>query len=102
MSDQQDLDPEQEPPFPQVEWDIRREGRAWAADEAFARFELTPEKFEMLNGRLFWSHTDRLVLLGLLLENVGIDAALALGRPEVWREAIQARIDQSRGGEETG
>jgi hypothetical protein len=36
-----------EPPIPEVAWDIRREGRAWGADEAQARFALTPEKFEM-------------------------------------------------------
>jgi hypothetical protein len=44
-----------------------------------ARFKLTPEKFEMSGGRLFWSHTERLMLLGLLLENVGVDAAIRLG-----------------------
>ena len=30
-------------PMPEVDWDIRREGRAWD-DEAFARMELVPEK----------------------------------------------------------
>jgi hypothetical protein len=39
-----------EPPIPEVAWDIRREGRAWSADEAQARFALTPEKFEMWKG----------------------------------------------------
>jgi hypothetical protein len=28
-------------------------------------------------------------LLGLLLENVGVDAAVRLGKPEVWRAAIR-------------
>jgi hypothetical protein len=27
-------------------------------------------------------------MVGLLLENVGIDQAIRLGQPEVWREAI--------------
>ena len=48
-----------EPPIPEVAWDIRREGRAWGADEAQARFALTPEKFEMWKGKLFWSDADR-------------------------------------------
>ena len=29
-------------------------------------------------------------MLGLLLENVGADAAVHLGDPEVWREAVAA------------
>jgi hypothetical protein len=33
---------------------------------------------------------DRYVL-GLLLENVGVDAAVRLGDPQVWREAVADR-----------
>lgn len=83
-------DPEDDPqPMPSVAWDIRREGRAWAADEARARYELTPEKFEMWKGKLFWDDTQRLTLLALLLENVGVDQAVRLGDPEVWRAAVR-------------
>lgn len=71
-----------------VDWDIRRKGRAWAGDEALQRLELTPEKFEMNRGRLFWDDEQRLLLLGLLLENVGVDAAVHLGDPNVWRAAV--------------
>ncbi|MFN8558236.1 MAG: hypothetical protein U0531_13140 [Dehalococcoidia bacterium] len=42
---------------------------------------MTPEKFEMIDGKLFWSDEERLTMLALMLENVGIDAALRLGRP---------------------
>lgn len=84
-----DTDDPDEPPVPHVAWDIRREGRAWSSEEARARYELTPEKFEMWDGRLFWSHADRVTLLGLLLENVGIDAAIRLGDPTTWRAAIR-------------
>ena len=49
-------------------WDIRREGRSWTGDE-----------------------DQRLAMLGLLLENVGADAAVGLGNPAVWREAV-ARV----------
>ena len=50
-----------------VKWDIRLEGRAWG-EEAMQRFELTPEKFEMYQGKLFWSDEGRVNLLGLPLE----------------------------------
>jgi hypothetical protein len=72
-----------------ISWDFHREGRAWGK-EASDRFELTPEKFEMYGGKLFWSEQERLILLGLLLENVGLDAAVRLGDPRVWREAVRA------------
>ncbi len=71
-----------------VQWDIRRAGRAWRGDEALQRYNLTPEKFEMIEGRLFWSDLDRVTLLGLLLENVGVDRAVRLGDPNVWRAAV--------------
>ena len=71
-----------------VNWDIRRNGRAWSDDEAEDRWQLTPEKFEMMDGRLFFDDEQRLLLLGLLLENVGADAAVRLGDPKAWRAAV--------------
>ncbi len=72
----------------QVNWDIGRDGRAWTGEEARARYELTPEKFEMIDGKLFWTEKERLAILGLLLENVGVDQAVRLGDPRVWTEAV--------------
>ncbi|MGQ0714928.1 MAG: hypothetical protein ACT4PJ_14595 [Gemmatimonadaceae bacterium] len=71
------------------EWDIRREGRAWEEDEAMQRYELTPEKIEMVKGKLLWDDEDRVTMLGLLLENVGADRAVRLGNPDVWRAAVR-------------
>ena len=39
---------------------------------------------------LFFSDSQRLTMLALLLENVGADRAVRLGRPEVWRAAVAA------------
>jgi hypothetical protein len=72
-----------------IKWDIRRVGRAWGGDEAMARYEMTPEKLEMIGGKLFWTQEDRLTMLALLLENVGIDEAIRLGDPAVWRAAVE-------------
>ena len=73
-----------------ADWDIRREGRAWARDEAMQRYQLTPEKMEMIEGKLLWEEEDRIKLLGLLLENVGVDRAVRLGNPDVWRAAVRS------------
>jgi hypothetical protein len=70
-------------------WDIRREGRAWKGEEARQRFDLSPEKLEMIDGRILWDEDERVKLLGLLLENVGADRAVRLGDPAVWRAAVE-------------
>jgi hypothetical protein len=40
----------------------------------------------MYRGKLLWGDDQRLLLLGLPLEDVGADAAVRLGDPAVWRE----------------
>lgn len=65
-------------------WDIRREGRAWTDEEFESRVELRPEKLEVWEGKLLLTEEERLALLGLLLENVGADAAVRLGDRHVW------------------
>ena len=72
----------------EIDWDIRLEGRAWEGDEAMARYQLTPEKFEMYKGKLFWDNEQRIQLLGCLLENVGAAAAVQLGDPAIWKRAV--------------
>jgi hypothetical protein len=71
-----------------IQWDIRGEGRSWTKGEAMDRYFLTPEKLEMVGGKLLDYDQDREVLLGLLLENVGADRAVRLGDPDVWRAAV--------------
>lgn len=78
--------------MPKIEWDIRREGRAWMGDEGMARYNLTPEKIELVRGKLFSSEEQWLTMLALLLENVGVDKAVRLEDANVWREAI-AELD---------
>ena len=72
-----------------MDWDIRREGHAWRGN-ALDRYARAPEKIELIDGKLFWSDEERLTMLALLLENVGADAAVRLGDPEVWRAAVAA------------
>lgn len=76
-----------------IDWDIRREPRAWGP-EAMERYQLTPEKIEMVEGKLLWDDEARLALLGLLLENVGTDAAVRLGSPAVWRAAAASLAEE--------
>jgi hypothetical protein len=65
-------------------------------DERWLRWELTPEKFEMIDGKLFWDESERVHLLAMLLENVGIDAALRLAPLERWRDALAAAQSEPR------
>lgn len=72
-----------------MNWDIRREGRAWSADEMQVRKDLRPEKLEILDGKLLWTEVERIELLGLLLENVGTETAVRLGDPKAWADAVR-------------
>jgi hypothetical protein len=61
---------------------------SWSVDWGTGADALTPEKIEMCEGKLLWEDEERVALLGLLLENVGANAAVRLGDPAVWRAAI--------------
>lgn len=76
-----------------VTWDIKRDGRAWGG-EAMSRYQMTPEKTEMVGGRLYGTEEERLTMLALLLENVGADRAVRLGNASVWRAAVAALDDE--------
>lgn len=65
--------------------DIRRDGHPITGGAE--RLPTVP-KVEMTRGKLFNSDEDRLHVLALLLESVGIDAAVRLGPPELWRAAV--------------
>lgn len=75
-----------------MKFDIQRQGRKWTRSEIEQKYhELCPEKIELIDGKMFWTDEQRLNMLGLLLENVGIDAAITLGNPELWKQALNDR-----------
>jgi hypothetical protein len=81
-----------------MEWDIGREGRKWTRAEVEAKYHaLCPDKIELIEGRLFWTDEQRLTMLALLLENVGMDAAVRLGDPALWKQAIDDRVKALEG-----
>ena len=71
-----------------TDWDIRNEGREWQGEEVRERWQRTPEKIELINGRIFGWEEYEINMLGLLLEQLGADRAVQLGDPEVWRRAV--------------
>jgi hypothetical protein len=70
-----------------IAWDIRREGRRWSHEEFDQRTSQAPEKIEYVDG-IFGSDRQRLIVLGMLLENLGIDKVVRFGRLEDWKDAI--------------
>ena len=70
-----------------AEWDIRREGRRWTNEESGRRLYQAPEKIEFVGG-IFASEQQRLTVLAMLLENLGIDRAVRFGSLADWRAAI--------------
>ncbi len=71
-----------------IDWDIRREGRLWSHEEFDKRIYQAPEKIEYVDG-IFSSNRERLIVLGMLLENLGIDRAIRFGKIEDWKAAIE-------------
>jgi hypothetical protein len=69
---------------------IGRQGRAWKTkEEIHSRYhEMCPEKLELVEGKLMWTEEERLKLLALLLENVGIDQAITLADFDLWQAAL--------------
>ena len=78
-----------------IDWDIRREGRLWSDEEFDERIYQAPEKIEFVNG-IFASDRERLIVLGMLLENLGIDRVVQFGRLEDWKAAI-ADLEKRQG-----
>jgi hypothetical protein len=76
-------------------WDIRREGRRWTREEVEHRLYQAPEKIEFAGG-IFTSDEERLTVLAMLLENLGIDRVVRLGKLEDWKAAI-ADVEQEQG-----
>jgi hypothetical protein len=77
------------------DWDIRREGRRWTKEEAERRLYQAPEKIEFAGG-IFVGEDQRLTVLGMLLENLGIDKAIRFGKLDDWKAAIAA-LERQRG-----
>ena len=75
--------------FDPTERDIHREGRVWSNEEFERRIYQAPEKIEFTGG-IFTYEEDRLTVLAMLLENLGIDKAVQLGNLEDWKAAISA------------
>ncbi len=70
-----------------IDWDIRSEGRRWSHEESDQRIYQATEKIEFVDG-IFASEQERLIVLGMLLENLGIDRAIRFGKIEDWKAAI--------------
>lgn len=77
-------------------WDIRREGRRWTREEVRRRLYQAPEKIEFAGG-IFNNDRERLTVLAMLLENLGLDTAVRFGKLADWQAAI-ADLEKQRGG----
>ena len=70
-----------------ADWNIRRKGRRWTKEEFEQRLYQAPEKIEFVAG-IFASERERLTVLAMLLENLGIDKAIQFGNIKDWKAAI--------------
>ena len=78
------------------DWDIRREGRRWSKEEFDRRSYQAPEKIEFVGG-IFDGDEERMTVLAMLLENLGIDRAVRLGNPADWKAAVDDLLQSTQG-----
>jgi hypothetical protein len=71
-----------------MHWDIHRQGQPITRQQYYS---LPHAPLELLDGYLYACQEYRITLLGALLQNVGLEAAVRLGDLAVWKEAIAAR-----------
>jgi len=55
-------------------WQFDREGRAWHGDETLERNNLLPDsaRIKIHHGKLLFSDEERMILLAMLIENIGM------------------------------
>jgi len=77
-------------PSPDIAWKISAAPASLSIEEFRARYDHAnmPEKLEMIRGQLFWRKEQCLHVLAMLLEAVGLRAALSLCPPEAVRAAV--------------
>ncbi len=80
-----------------MDWDIRRDGRPWLHELAVRRVYKVPEEIEFVDG-IFASEQERLIVLGMLMESLGIDRVVRLGKLEDWKAAIADLEKESSSG----
>ncbi len=77
-------------------WKFDREGRAWHGDETLERNNLLPDsaRIEIHQGKLLFSDDERMTLLAMLIENIGIAKLIEFLSPYE-DEMIEAWLDTS-------
>ncbi len=75
-------------------WEITRGGRDWDHEFFSLIYELIPLSRTQLEKKLY-SEKDRDLVIQALLDNFGIDAFVRFGDPDLWRTAIQGRLEET-------
>ncbi len=73
----------------QRKYNVTLAGRPWSGAEAQERYAALPLKLALIDGRLYFTQDDRLEMLAALLEHCGAAAAVRMGDPAVWHEAVR-------------
>ena len=74
----------------QRKYNVTLAGRPWNGAEAQERYAELPLKPTLIDGRLYFTQDERLEMLAALLEHCGAAAAVRIGDPDVWKEAVRA------------
>jgi hypothetical protein len=88
VEDDEDVKAWDLPPEPD-RFEIGLEGRLWTVDRWDSLGDVLPEKFELIDGKLFWSERERMGMLAAMLEQMGLAKAVRLAPKALWLEALK-------------
>lgn len=78
------------------DWDIRREPCQWTKEEWDRRLYQALEKIEFAGG-IFDNDRERMTVLAMLLENLGMHKAVQLGNPADRKAAVDDLLQSTQG-----
>jgi hypothetical protein len=81
------------------DWDIGQKSDRWTREEVARRLSHSPETRDRVEGFGGRSVHEQLTLLAGLLETLGLEKAVRLGKLEDWK-AVLAALEQQRGATE--
>ncbi len=72
------------------EWPVERTPKRFSGDEFSAMVDRFPARVDCCDGMIGENHQQRLLMLAILIENVGIDEVVKIGPLQLWIDAVNA------------
>lgn len=76
------------------EWPIERTPKMFSGDDFFEMVDRFPARVDCCDGMIGENNQQRLLMLAMLIENIGIDAVVKIGPLQLWIDAVNAERER--------